>query len=374
MRICVTGLRGIPGVMGGVESHCEQLYPRVKQLRPDFDITVIGRRGYIPDERIQHQGVNVVALPSLRTKSLETISNTFLAVLFARFWLKADLIHMHNVGPALIAPMARLLGMRVIVTYHSKNFEHHKWGRFAKAMLRFGERCALMSSNRVIVVSRSVTAELKRRYPSRADRIEHIPNGAPEFSTVDPATGDDDLLKDFGLTKGGYVIAVGRLVPEKSFQTLLEAFRRARSPCKLVIVGRADHEDAYSRELLNFADERTKFLGFQNHAVLGRLYRNASLFVLPSVNEGLPISALEAITLGVPVLMSDIQPNVDIGLPPENYFPVGNVEALRKKLLQDHSAYRVDGASILPHYDWTAIAHATERAFDAADDRVKAIG
>jgi glycosyltransferase involved in cell wall biosynthesis len=368
MRICITGLRGVPGVMGGVESHCEQLYPRVKRLRPDFDITVIGRKTYIPDGRTRHQGVDVVALPSLRTKSLETISNTLLAVLYARFRLKAELIHMHNVGPALVAPLARLLGMKVVVTYHSKNYEHQKWGGFAKAMLRIGERFALMSSNRLIVVSRSVTEELKRRYPSRADRIAHIPNGAPDFSAVE-AGDDTELLQGFGLTKGGYVIAVGRLVPEKSFQTLLEAFKRAKPPFKLAIVGRADHEDDYSRGLMSYADDQIRFLGFQSHAVLGRLYRNASLFVLPSVNEGLPISALEAITLNVPVLMSDIQPNVDIGLKPENYFPVGDVDALRRKLLQDHETYRVNAAAIMPNFDWTAIAHATEQTFDQANRR-----
>ena len=362
----MTGLRGVPGVMGGVESHCEQLYPRIKRLRADFDITVVGRRTYIPDGRTHHAGVDVVALPSLRTKSLETISNTFLAVLYARFRLKADLVHMHNVGPALVAPLARALGMKVVVTYHSKNFEHQKWGRFAKAMLRIGERFALMSSNRLIVVSRSVTEELKKRYPARADRIAHIPNGAPDFSAVDAAGDDTALLEQFGLTKGGYVIAVGRLVPEKSFQTLLEAFKRAKPPYKLAVVGRADHEDDYSRKLLSYADDQIRFVGFQSHAVLGRLYRNASLFVLPSVNEGLPISALEAITLDVPVLMSDIQPNVDIGLPAENYFPVGNVDALCGKLLQHHEAYRVEADSILPHFDWTAIAHATEQTFDAA--------
>jgi len=301
----------------------------------------------------------------MRTKSLETISNTFLAVLYARFRLKADLVHMHNMGPALVAPLARALGMKVVVTYHSKNYEHQKWGRFAKTMLRMGEHFALISSNRLIVVSRSVTEELKRRYPSRAERIAHIPNGAPDFSAVE--SGDDTaMLEGFGLTEGGYVIAVGRLVPEKSFQTLLEAFKRAKPPFKLAIVGRADHEDDYSRKLMRYADDQIRFLGFQSHAVLGRLYRNASLFVLPSVNEGLPISALEAITLDVPVLMSDIQPNVDIGLPAENYFPVGNVEALAKKLLQPHDSYRVDAAAIMPHFDWTAIAHATEQTFDAA--------
>ena len=43
-EVCVVGLRGIPGIQGGVESHCEQLLPRLQALGPDYRISVIGRR------------------------------------------------------------------------------------------------------------------------------------------------------------------------------------------------------------------------------------------------------------------------------------------------------------------------------------------
>jgi glycosyltransferase involved in cell wall biosynthesis len=351
--------------MGGVESHCEQLYPRVKALRPDFDITLIGRNGYIPAKAYDYGGVRVKALPALRSKALEAISNTFLAVLYARCVVKARVVHIHGIGPGLVAPLARLLGMKVVCTYHSKNFEHQKWGWFARLALRAGERCALVWSNRLISVSRSVTEELKARYPKRRAKIVYIPNGAPDFAAYADRGDDSELLKGFGVAAGGYIVAVGRLVPEKAFHTLLAAYKKAAPAQKLVIVGKADHEDAYSRDLLAQASERIVFAGFQSQAVLCKLYRNASLFVLPSVNEGLPISALEAMSLEVPVLLSDIQPNLDIDLPPRNHFRTGDVADLAEKLAQDHARYRVEAGPILRRFDWRAISEATRDVFAA---------
>ena len=104
-------------------------------------------------------------MPAARSKHLEAISNTALAVLYARFVLGADLLHIHNIGPGLMGPLARMLGMKLVVTYHSKNFEHAKWNRFAKAVLRFGERCMVFTAHKVIDISRSTTEDLQRRYP-----------------------------------------------------------------------------------------------------------------------------------------------------------------------------------------------------------------
>ena len=93
------------------------------------------------------------------------------------------------------------------------------------------------------------------------------------------------------------------------------------------------------------------------------LYRNASLFVLPSIHKGLPIAALEAANLDTPVLLSDIQANRDIDLPQQCYFPVGNVAALRRKLEAPHQTYRVDRRAIAQRFDWLAVARQTQALY-----------
>ena len=81
MRTCVTGLRGIPGVMGGVETHCEELLPRIAALDPKNEIIVLGRGPYIPDGIRSFEGVKVVGLPSSRSQHVEAILSTLVATL-----------------------------------------------------------------------------------------------------------------------------------------------------------------------------------------------------------------------------------------------------------------------------------------------------
>jgi glycosyltransferase involved in cell wall biosynthesis len=362
MNICVLGLRGIPDVMGGVERHCLELFPRLKKLHAQHEFIILARKPYVRRGLNEYDGVKIVPLPSSRNKYLEAASNTFLAVLHARFVSNADLLHIHAIGPALFAPLARVLGMRLIVTHHGRDYERQKWNRFAKWFLRLGEHCAISSSSKVIAVSTSLAEDLKRRYPRQASKISYIPNG---ISTLTPAaTGDFDLEHRFGITKGDYILAVGRLVPEKGFHELIKAFKRIENGrIKLVIVGKADHEDHYSRTLIAEASDRIVFTGFQNAAILRQLYENASIFVLPSHHEGLPIAALEAAGLGIPVLLSDIAANKDIGLPPANYFPVGNIAALHEKLISDHRIFLVGSGAIADRFDWDAVALATAEVY-----------
>lgn len=362
-KICVIGLRGVPGVMGGIESHCEQLYPRLKARRPDLDITIIGRRPYMPGGRQEFRGLEVIPLPASRNKYFEAISNTFVSVLYAGFVLRCGIVHIHGIGPALIGPLVRLLGMKLVVTHHGNDFEREKWNRLAKAVLRFGERCALFAADRLIVVSKSVADKLIHRQPNLKARVQHVPNGATNLAAAGGERDEDTILAQFGLERGRYVLAVGRLVPEKGFHTLIAAYLAGKADFKLVIAGRADHEDAYSRSLMQHARDGVVFTGFQTHAVLHALYCNASLFVLPSTHEGLPIAALEAARVGVPVLLSDIQANLDIGLPAANYFPVGDVSALKSKLYAHHGACAVDAAAIANRFNWDTVSNEVEQIY-----------
>jgi glycosyltransferase involved in cell wall biosynthesis len=366
MKICVIGLRGLPNVMGGVETHCAQLFPLLKERRPHDSFVVIGRSAYLRQRVAEYRGLRIVSLAHSKTRHFETITNSIYGALYARFRLHAELLHVHGIGPALVAPLARCLGMKVIVTYHSKNYEHDKWNWIAALMLRLGELFAVWFANAVIAVSQSLAADLKRRFPDAAHRIHFIPNGANHADGPNLTFRDADaILSRYGLTPNKYLIAVGRLVPEKGFHDLIDAFKKADLDCKLVIVGAANCSDEYLRYLLSQASDRMIFTGFLAHELVQRLLQSASLFVLPSYNEGLPIAALEAAAAGTPILVSDIEPNRDLGLRAQNYFAAGNVDDLRCKLMQDHKLYWVDRDDILRRYSWNEACAETDRLYSS---------
>jgi glycosyltransferase involved in cell wall biosynthesis len=353
--ICVTGLRGVPGVMGGVESHCEELLPRLAELDPALEIEVLSRQPYVPPGPREYRGIAVTPLPSPKGKSTEAIVATARAVLYAR-QKGAHVIHIHAIGPALMAPVARRLGMKVIFTHHGADYNRAKWGGFARRMLRAGEKFGIRSANAVIAVSPSLASDLKQRFPDHAGKIRYVPNGAPAL----PDDGDAEaVLSNLGVARDDYVLAVGRLVPEKGLHDLIAAHRRSGTAKKLLIVGGADHGSAYSRELQSQASPDVIFAGIHPRSVLKHLYENADRFVLPSFHEGLPIAALEAGSAGCPMILSDIQPNRDVGLADACYFEAGNVDALAAALSKDRSVFLTDPEFFRRTYDWDEIAART---------------
>ncbi len=356
MKICAIGLRGIPDVMGGIESHCQQLYPRM--VKAGATVTVLARAPYVNKRPYTYEGVQVIPVWTIRHKFVETFLHTFLAVLYARFVVKPDVLHIHAIGPALFAPLARLLGMKVMVTHHGADYDRQKWNRFAKRLLRTGESLAARFANRMVVVGRTLTDRLQHKFPRHARKISFIPNGT--LTDFGRDLSEDLLPEDLPIVANQYVLTVGRLVPEKGFHDLVHAFREADTPLKLVVVGNADHEDDYSRNLLSQASDTIIFAGRRQGQALHALYQYARVFVLPSYHEGLPIVALEAISAGTEVLVSDITPNADIGLPDDCYFPVGDTAALTRKIeTLDTLALTLDTDAFLAKFNWDTIAGET---------------
>jgi len=350
--------------MGGVETHCEELLPRVAALAPDLRMEVVGRSAFLPDAPYDYRGVHVAGVPGPSGASTEAIVATFLAILHAARRSRA--IHIHAIGPALLAPLARVLGLRVVVTHHGDDYDRAKWGRFAKAMLRLGERLGVCCAHQVIAVAPTLAERLKQQFPGRAERIRYVPNGAPELPADLPR---GEVLNTFGLEPHGYILAIGRLVPEKGFDQLVRAFRKAKDRRKLVIVGSDIHGSSFSRDLLSQADDQICFLGAQPRSVLRRLYEQADLFVLPSLHEGLPISALEAAACGTPMLLSDIVPNRDLGLDPHNYFAAGDEAALTAALRRPSADYAYDVERMRDAFNWNSIAERTLAVYRAAGVR-----
>lgn len=360
MHIVVIGTRGIPDILGGVETHCEQLYPRLCAM--GHKVTVIRRTPYITDSnRIrQYKGIDLIDVYAPKKKSFEAIVHTFLAVIKARR-LHPDVLHIHAIGPSIMTPLARLLAMKVVMTNHGPDYDRQKWGHLAKTILKTGERLGTRFSHRVIVISQVIADILRTRY-GRTD-TDLIYNGVqhPIKST------STDYVRHIGLEPGKYIVAIGRFVKEKGFHDLIEAYHGLDAgEYKLAIAGDADHPDTYSESLKQQAEQAGVVLtGFIKGEKLNQLMSNATLFVIPSYHEGLPFSLLEAMSYDLDVAVSDIPANRLACLSPDDYFKTGDIASLtaliRRKLSQQATPRRYD----LSDYDWDTIARKTADVYEA---------
>ena len=349
MKIVVTGTRGIPNIMGGVETHCEELFPRI--AAKGYDVTVIRRKSYVRDSLIEYKGVKLIDIETPKKKSFEAIIHTFKAILKAKS-LKADIVHIHAIGPALLTPMARLLGMKVVFTHHGPDYDRDKWGKAAKFMLKQGERMGTTFANEVIVISKVIDNILIKKYGRKDCHLVY--NGVPEPEICD----FPEYFEELGIEKGKYILGMCRFVPEKNLHHLVEAFSKIDTKgCKLVLAGDTDFEDDYSRQLKATAKEHGVILtGFIKGRKLHSLLTHTRCFVLPSSHEGLPIALLEAMSYKLPVIVSNIPANLEVGLNKNNYFPVGNIDALADKLQQNINLPYAHVNYDMSAYNWDHIA------------------
>jgi len=360
MKILVLGTRGIPDVLGGVETHCQELYPRLVKL--GCDVSLITRTPYIPknNRKSEFKGVKLKHIFAPKKKSIEAIVHTFLGVLYARV-NSPDILHIHAIGPSLLVPFARLLGLKVIVTHHGPDYDRQKWGVWAKRILKMGEYGAAKFANKIIVISNVIGKILETKY-NRKDSIL-IHNG------VNLPTKDNDCgyINSLGLKQGQYMIGVGRFVEEKGFHDLIKAYSlTGSSDTRLVLVGDADHETAYSESLKKMANKNNVILtGFIKGDKLNQIFSNAKLFVMPSYHEGLPIALLEAMSYDLPVLVSDIPANLEVELDDSDYFKLGDNESLvnNLKLKVDQPGLPNYSNKLKEEYDWDVVANQTYKVY-----------
>lgn len=351
MRIAMIGHKRIPGREGGIEVVVEELAVRMAARQHALTVYNRMKRGVSKDKT--YRGVRIVNVPTINTKTLDAILCAALATVHALF-CGYDIIHYHAEGPCAMIWLPRLFGVRVVATIHGLDWQRSKWNVFAARFLRFGERMAVRHADEIIVLSRNV-----QNYFHAAYRREtrYIPNGVepPTFRRV------NIINARYGLAGGDYLLFLARIVPEKGLHYLLEAFRDIRTDKKLVVAGDESHSSDYAQEVRRMAagDKRVIFTGFVRGAELEELYSNAALYVLPSDVEGMPLTLLEAMSYGLPCLVSSIEENMEIIGDRGAGFNPGDVNDLKNKLRVLLTEESVRRSYPMERYSWDRISEVT---------------
>jgi len=374
LRIAMIGQRGVPATYGGVERHVEEMGARLAAR--GHEVTVYSRGSYVNREQGAEafRGMRVQYLPALENKHLEAISHSFLSSLHAAP-RRYDVIHYHSVGPGLASPVARFAsGARVVLTVHGLDGDRAKWGPMAQQVLDTATWMSARVPNATVVVSKALAEHYRRRYHAAT---EFIPNGVASFPRVAPGP----TLARLGLQPGRYLLFVGRFVPEKAPDRLIRAFRRVGNPgsasadLRLVLAGGSSFTDRYAAEISASAaaDPRVCLPGYVYGDDLAELYSNAGAFVLPSAVEGMPLTLLEAASYGLPVVVSDIDPHLEVVRsdgPGRRVFEAGSEDDLVRVLKLVTSQFEVERhaaaalqTEILERYSWDAAVDQLEQVY-----------
>jgi glycosyltransferase involved in cell wall biosynthesis len=366
LRIALIGQRGVPATFGGIEHHVEEIGSRLATR--GHDVTVYTRTNYTQERHDRYRGMRPRYLPTVNSKHLDAIVHSMLSTLDA-IVRRTDIVHYHAVGPAMLAVLPKFLSRaKVVVTVHGLDADRAKWGGPARIVLRFAQWLSARVPDVTIVVSKDLETYYRDRHQRRT---VYIPNGVSEPTPRPP----QEITDRFGLRGDDYLLFVGRMVPEKAPDLLIRAFGRLETDRRLVLAGGSSYTDEYLRsvEALATADGRVLMPGYVYGQVLEELYANASAFVIPSSLEGLPLTLLEAASYGIPLVVSDIRPHLEVvgdDGPGHRTFRSGDERSLAaalRQVLTDPRSERRDAKTlrdvVLSSYSWDQAVDGTEAAY-----------
>jgi glycosyltransferase involved in cell wall biosynthesis len=301
MRIAMIGIKAIPARFGGFETAVDEISRGL--VKNGNEVVVYNRKGMSSMPGSDYQGVRLVTLPTIRSKNLSTIVHSFLSTLHVMF-SSADVVHYFTTGATLFAPLAKLTGKKTVCSVDGTDWQRAKWGALARRYLRFSERLAVRFCDRLISDSNEVRQYYLQEYGADSACIVY---GMREHRSL-----QDEALQHFGLDKRGYVLFVGRLVPENNVHHLIKAFGQCTTDKKLVIVGDDPWEKTYIRSLKATRDPRVIFTGGMYGDGYAQLQQNAYVFVLPDEVGGTHPALVEAMGFGNCVLVNDTPSNVEV--------------------------------------------------------------
>ena len=360
MRIGILGTRGVPASYSGFETCAEELGARLAAR--GHSVTVYCRVPHIVHPGTSYRGMRLVKLPTIRSKHLDTIAHTLLSSLHA-LTMRYDVALYFNVGNSPLTWIPRLGGQRVVLNVDGLDWKRKKWGRFARWYIRACERWAARLPHRIVTDSRRVQQYYQERHGAASAYIAY---GGEPISAPPGAH-----LRRFGLEPRGYVLFVGRLVPENCAHHLVEAFHGLVTDRRCVIVGDAPYAAAYIRSLRATSDRRVIFTGYLFGEGYRELLSSAYCFVETSEVGGTHPALLEAMAAGRCVVVNDTPENLetiaDAGLSYHGDMGAVSLRTVLERLLKDPALVAEQGARALDraraHYSWERITDEYERLF-----------
>ena len=303
-KIAFLGGRGILSNYGGVENSIRCITHEISKLK-GYSIYVTGHGNKMWFENtVHHNKVKIISSPIWASNIGHSIS-CLICLFYLLIAVRPGTIYFFASGPNALCIIARICGVNTVGCLRAIDSGRDKWGIINRSILKFGEFSATRLANSCTVNS----VAMHRYFMARGANTTYIPNGISDAVDI-----DNDLLHQFNICPNGYILFAARLDPVKRLHILLSAYALLPSKLRvpLIVAGGYSHSDKYEEELKALAIPGVQFAGHIGEPLMSTLMNSCSIFVLPSVLEGMSNSLLSAMGAGRCILCADVPENADV--------------------------------------------------------------
>jgi glycosyltransferase involved in cell wall biosynthesis len=301
LSVALIGSRGIPGRYGGYETLMEEL--SVRLIARGFRVTVYCRSHSTPRDLKSWRGAELVVLPTIRTKYLDTPVHTFLSCLHAAS-AGYDAALVVNSANALFVPLLGVGGIPAALNVDGIEKRRAKWGAFGRAVYAFSERLACVVPDALVTDAEVIRRHYLERYGAESVPIAYGVDPRPPAET--------GVLEKLGITPRQYFLYVSRFEPENNPHRVAEAYARVGGDLPLVMVGGAPYAGRFIAGFTQGSDPRIRFPG----PIYGEGYRELLSHALAYVHAtevgGTHPALVEAMGYGNCTLVNDTPENREV--------------------------------------------------------------
>lgn len=295
MTVSIIGSRGYPYVYSGYETFVKELAERL--VSQGVRVRVYCHRPLFKERSALVNGIELVYVPSVQSKVLSQLVNSFLSMVHACF-SDTDVILVVNAANGPWGLISRLFRKPTLINVDGMEWLRPKWKGLGARYFRMAAWLSTRLYDRIITDAEAMRQVYLKEFKKDSTVIAY---GANIRYSSRP-----ELLSTLGLIPGEYYLIVGRLIPDNNSDLLLDGFLRSGSSKKLVIVGDVPYTDKFASQMKQKASSSVCFLGYiTNSEILAELYHHCFVYLHGHEFGGTNPTMLKAMAYGCAILALD---------------------------------------------------------------------
>ena len=242
-------------------------------------------------------GIELVYTPSIETKFLSQITNSFFSFLHVCF-SNIDLILVVNSANGPFGLLTKLFGKKTYLNVDGLEWKRPKWKGFGSIYFKISSKLATIFFDEIITDSYEMNNVYKTQFGVSSTTIG--------YGSTMVLNNQSNFLNKLKLNKHDYYLIVGRLIPDNNSKIIIEGFKKSKSNKKLLIVGDVPYKDKYASDIKLNTSNNIFFSGYINSQnILTELYKNCYCYLHGHEFGGVNPTMINALDLNCQILAID---------------------------------------------------------------------